>query len=373
MKIALITCHFPPDSIGGGQVQSLRLCTLLSGSHEVTVYTRDYTGRRPHEERIGRLTYRRRRISRLPLVRSFLDLAAGLRFIRATRKEFDLFLSFHAQLAALMVVLGQRLFGVVGAVSPRGAEDFDFRRGKRSFQKFLYSNAGGILLQSETIRGMFLKQVSRVFPPEEAASIKNRTHIFPNIIERSARGRARAASGPLRVIYVGRLIDYKGVDVLLRAVRLTGTGVQLAIVGDGPDRPRLEALARGLPVTFSGEVGYLEVSRLISAADLFVLPSLTEHLPNAVLEALEAGLPVIATRVGAIPEIIREGRNGFLVDPGSAEQIAARLRECVEHPEKMKRMSVGALESIQPYLPESLLPKLEHELRTVVESHAHNT
>jgi glycosyltransferase involved in cell wall biosynthesis len=123
---------------------------------------------------------------------------------------------------------------------------------------------------------------------------------------------------------LGRLsADKGGQDDLLRAVAslVTAPGdVHLLVIGDGPLRAELERLSADLSiaphVTFAGQRTGPEVGRLLGAMDMFVLPSLREAFPVALLEAMAAGLPVVATRVGGIPEVVDDEVNGLLVSPG---------------------------------------------------------
>jgi glycosyltransferase involved in cell wall biosynthesis len=113
-------------------------------------------------------------------------------------------------------------------------------------------------------------------------------------------------------------------------------------VGDGPERETLEALARErglLPegVRFLGERS--DVAELLAQADLLVLTSDDEGLPNAVLEGMAAGLPVIATPAGDTPELVQDGRTGWLVPFGDAAALAARMAEASGSPEV--RASLG--------------------------------
>jgi L-malate glycosyltransferase len=145
------------------------------------------------------------------------------------------------------------------------------------------------------------------------------------------RFRPRALVPPLRrVITVANLRPEKAHDVLIDAAsRVVGCfpDARFEFVGAGPEEARLSDTVRrrGLSdiVTFSGRAD--DVAARLESADIFALPSRTEAFPNALLEAMAAGLPVIATGVGGIPEIVDEGRTGFLVAPGDAHALADRL------------------------------------------------
>jgi glycosyltransferase involved in cell wall biosynthesis len=133
-----------------------------------------------------------------------------------------------------------------------------------------------------------------------------------------------------QIICVARLAAVKGLDLLLQAlpaVRAAVGPVALTVLGEGPERPRLEAMATRLGL--SGVVrlpGSVEdVAQSLATADLFVLPSRREAMPLALLEAMAAALPVVATRVGAIPEVLSDGVNGLLVEPEDPADLATAI------------------------------------------------
>jgi len=146
-------------------------------------------------------------------------------------------------------------------------------------------------------------------------------------------GTGSSGGGPLRIAWAGRMAPDKGVDDLLDATAdlvTRGRDIRLELVGDGAARPALEARAAGLGldgrVRWHGYVGdrdaYLDTLR---AADVFVLPSHAEGIPKVVVEAMAAGLPVVATNVGAVEALLDHGRRGRLVPPRSPAGLSAAL------------------------------------------------
>jgi glycosyltransferase involved in cell wall biosynthesis len=122
-------------------------------------------------------------------------------------------------------------------------------------------------------------------------------------------------------IYVGRLVDWKAVDIAIDAVQRLD-GARLTIVGDGPDRERLENLAgKGGKVTFRGFLNHDELMLLYEDVSAQLLPSLREAGGNVCLEGLAASVPVIATNWGGASDIIRNGVDGFLVEPISRDHL----------------------------------------------------
>lgn len=131
-------------------------------------------------------------------------------------------------------------------------------------------------------------------------------------------------------LFVGRLSDEKGLDVLLRADRSQTLPLPVTIVGDGPLRDRVvEACARkGSLLRYVGRQSSAEVIEWMKRASVLLLPSTCyEGFPVAVVEALSVGLPVIASRHGGLPEIVEEGKCGYLHEPGDAEALVAAMQK----------------------------------------------
>lgn len=130
--------------------------------------------------------------------------------------------------------------------------------------------------------------------------------------------------------WVGRMTDVKDTDAVLeivRAARDRGLEAVLVMVGDGPDRVRLEQLAHDIGIARSTFfVGYQpEVAGYYRLFDAFLLPSVNEGTPVSAIEALASGTPVVATRVGGVPDVVRDGEDGFLFEPGDTDGAAERL------------------------------------------------
>jgi len=146
----------------------------------------------------------------------------------------------------------------------------------------------------------------------------------------------------------GRLVPQKGFDILLHSYRRSGlTGLDLLIAGDGPDRQRLEKLVIDLnlveKVHLLGRMDHKALAELHAGAEFFVLPSIAdEGLPLACVEALAAGLPVIATRSGGVEELVEDGIHGLLVDKRDEKGLSEALRRLSSDPELRTRMSINA-------------------------------
>jgi glycosyltransferase involved in cell wall biosynthesis len=166
-------------------------------------------------------------------------------------------------------------------------------------------------------------------------------------VHRPARPRAPRAPGRLRVGFVGTLVWHKGVHVLLEAVtKLPRDHVEVKVFGNldvFPEYSRsLRALAMDQPVTFRGSFAPERVPEVYAEIDVLVVPSLwLENSPLVIHEAFMAGLPVVGSRIGGIPEFVAHEVSGLLVDPGSSDALARALQRLVDEPELLPRLAAG--------------------------------
>jgi len=128
---------------------------------------------------------------------------------------------------------------------------------------------------------------------------------------------------------------------------------QVLLVGDGPKRPSLEREAErtgvGDRLHFLGFLAHEWVPAVLAHADLLVLPSLYEELGTVLLEAMQAGLPVVASKTGGIPEVIEDGVNGLLVPPGEPEALARAIDRLLADRDLARRLSEGAQQRAKDY------------------------
>ncbi|RBO53186.1 colanic acid biosynthesis glycosyltransferase WcaL [Rhodovulum sp. BSW8] len=165
------------------------------------------------------------------------------------------------------------------------------------------------------------------------------------------------ATGPVparELLFVGRLAAVKGVPLLLEAMarlRAEHPGARLTLIGDGPERARIEAeaarLGLGDRVVFAGYRSQDEVAGALARSDLFVLPSFAEGVPVVLMEAMAAGLPVIATRIAGIPELVEDGVSGRVVDPGSAAALTAAIGAVLADPGGAARMGAAGRDRVR--------------------------
>ena len=166
--------------------------------------------------------------------------------------------------------------------------------------------------------------------------------------------RVAAGQGPFRVLFVGRLVERKGVTHLIDAVRQL-SNAQLTIIGDGPERAALEAQAAplGNRVVFRGRVSATDLRAAYAATHAFVLPSTldargdTEGLGVVLLEAMSFGVPVVASDIGGITDIVENERTGLLVPPSDAAQLARALKRLADEAGLAERLGSAGRERVR--------------------------
>jgi glycosyltransferase involved in cell wall biosynthesis len=173
-------------------------------------------------------------------------------------------------------------------------------------------------------------------------------------------------SARIKIVTVGRLVPWKQVDQLINAIAACDEA-GLVIVGDGPDRQRLEQLVRGRNLSdrvyFAGSRKQEETMSLMAACDFFVLNSTYEGLPHVVLEAMNAGLPVVATAVGGTPEVVKDGENGMLIPAHANGLLAQTLARLASSPAERERLALGAKQTAQRFLRSVMIDETEAVLR----------
>jgi glycosyltransferase involved in cell wall biosynthesis len=235
------------------------------------------------------------------------------------------------------------------------------------FERFQASRYGPKVEALRRMQASYASRASRVIVPstfvrwyvEGWGVSTDRVRVIENAVSDPTAGlgadratvRAELGIGPDQrvILAVARLTQWKGIDTVIRALRtlnLTeGNRNRLVVVGEGPDRARLEALAAELPigvVRFIGEQPRREVGRWMLASDLLALCSGYEGLSHVLLEAMAAGLPVLASDVGGNRALVKDGENGLLVPYGDVSAMAATLQRLLDDAELRTRLGATA-------------------------------
>lgn len=192
--------------------------------------------------------------------------------------------------------------------------------------------------------------------PREAAKVVN---IYNGVSFPPQAAPARPLKPPFRLLALGRMIAKKGFPVLLESCRLlsdAGLEFGLTLAGDGPERAMLQRLIKqyGLEsrVYLAGYVPHREVPRLFEQADLLIMPSLIapsgdrDGIPNVVLEAMLHEVPVVASAVSGLPEVIKPGETGWLAAPGDSPGLAQAVLEALGDPAEARRRGLAGRELV---------------------------
>jgi glycosyltransferase involved in cell wall biosynthesis len=227
----------------------------------------------------------------------------------------------------------------------------------------------------------FMRRCQHIIIPSESMrerlvaeyGLKNRFTVIPTGIDleayRTANGekirKRRRWQKDFVMISVGRLALEKNWPVLLHATALVLKDYpkfRLVLIGDGADKESLEDLAKELGikrrVTFTGKIPFAEIPSYIKAADLFGFASITETQGLVTLEAMAAGLPVVAVDASGTRDILKHRQQGYLVE-NDPEALAAGIKKLIENPDRMKRFSEAAYKKAEKFSIEKLTNKLE--------------
>ena len=356
MKVVVVSGIWPPD-VGGPASHAPALADALRESgHEVEVVTTAAA------EPAAR-TYRVRWVSRARRA-PFRHVAVVREVWRAARGADRVYATTMVRRAALGASLARRPL-VVKLVA-----DEAFERERRSgrfagtLEEFQVLGGGLRVRALRATRTAALRRARRVvvpsvylrdiaigwgLSPERVTMIPNPAPALPPL---PSRDEARTALGVrgFAIGTAGRLTAQKALGDALAAVERVG-GVELLVLGDGPERASLERQVASLGlsdrVRLLGAGSRDDVIRLFRAADVALLTSAWENLPHTLLEALAVGTPVIATAVGGIPEVVRDGENGLLVSPGDVEAIASAIERVARDDELRRTLAANAGASVE--------------------------
>ncbi len=336
MKICRIA-HALPPVLGGLEQHAAELSVRQAqGGHQVhLVFARGETpvARNVFGHRVNLPVSRPSEKSTLRQLRFILRALALVRRLVVTRK-IDL-IDVHGDFVeAFFVGLVGRWTGTPTVLTVQAG--LNERAAARVASALAFSVVGHFVAVSEAIRRQLLERgvdagrISVITNAVDVARFSKPATTLPH----AQAGLMEEFRGRKIILFAGRLHQLKGVEVLLRAVPLVTEKLKDAVFvigGDGPEAGRLKKLAADLPnVRFTGLLESSVVSALMSRATLFVYPSVPqarqdEGTPRAILEAMAAGLPVVATRSGGIAELVEENRGGKLVTPWDAEELAKAL------------------------------------------------
>ena len=357
MRILLVNSEYPPIGGGAGNASANLAHCLAQMGHPVTVLTSRWADL-PHREQDGSLT-----VIRIPALRRRQDrsgaleqllfiLSASFSSLKLVRElKPDATLAFFGMPSGAVAFLLKITTGLPYIVSLRGGDvpgfrPYDFGTYHKligPFLRIIWQHAFAIVANSNGLRDLALKFDARFEIP-----------IIPNGVNLDlyvAGDRNQAAP---HLFSAGRIVHQKGLDLALRAlVGLKDLDWEWRIAGDGPQLEFLKRLAQELGIAerirFLGWQSREQLIQQYQSANLFLFPSRHEGMPNAVLEAMASGLPVIASRIAGSEELVMDGETGLLFPSESVDSLRAALKQLLTDASLRQRMGVASRRRVEEY------------------------
>ncbi len=361
MRIVILASRFPPKRLAGTEIATCNLAEhLAKRGHEVHVVTSLDEGL--PEESFEKGFY----VHRLPRIEICLAGASVFcaEIVRTIQKINPDIIHVQGLGIAVPALISKRLLKIPYAVWGQGSDVYLPNQFVKLTSKVVIKNADSVIALTENMREELLKICDR------------RISVVPNGINiekfKSPTG-IRKKENEKTIIFVGRLHPVKGVKYLIEAmatVHKKMPNIRLVIVGDGIERLKLGELTKKLDlndsVKFVGQVPQERVFENMNQADIFVLPSLSEGFPVVLLEAMATGLPIIATNVRGIPDIVENGVNGYLVNIKNPSEIADRIIMLIQDNIMRKEISVNNRVKAELFAWDKVAKMIEEEYQLAV-------
>ena len=351
---------------------------LARMGHEVVILDRKYSKDDPAVEQvegveIARLNVMQIRSGKAPgFIRFILaELSAILfalavsRYLRKNSSNIDVIHLHLTSIGLIVSILNRRLRGKMLYTCHLGHWELVteslriFERIHLLLDPYLMRRVKRVIALNESAKSSFIS-IAKV-KAESIAVVPNGvdTDFFHPNIETAEAVKRYGLEGKSRVLFVGRLAKIKGVEHLLRAAEIVINefgyrDTSFVLVGPATFVATEEPISMEEVLSFlrqhqlekhvilTGSLPLEEVRALYAACDIFVLPSLAEGDPLVTLEAMASGKPIIGTKVGGIPNQIRDGWNGFLIEPGEEQQLVERIVYLLDNPEERERMALNS-------------------------------
>lgn len=350
MRILILNSEYPPIGGGAGNASAHIAGQFGKMGHSVTVVTSRFGGL-PHKEQSGGVTIyripgvRRRQDRSNPLEQILFVLSASLWSLRRIpRFRPDATLAFFGVPSGAVAWLIKKLYKVPYIISLRGGDVPGFRpydfgiyhRLIAPFLRLIWKDASGIVANSKGLR-----HLAHAFDP------RFEIPIVPNGIDLDVyRSASRDWSFP-HLLSAGRIVHQKGLDLAMRALaELKDLPWEWQIAGDGPQLESLQDIAKELGIEdrvhFLGWQSREELLDCYRQANVFIIPSRHEGMPNALLEAMGSGLPVVASRIAGNEELVVDGETGYLVCSEDVEALRKALQKLLGTPALCEQMGAAS-------------------------------
>jgi glycosyltransferase involved in cell wall biosynthesis len=355
MRILVINSEYPPIGGGAGNASGNISRGLVSLGHEVNVLTAHYKDLPSLEIHEGVTVHRifalRRRPDRSGALEQLVFIvSASIKSLKLIRQyHADVTLAFFGMPSGAVAWLLKVIYKIPYVISLRGGDvpgfrPYDFKTFHKligPFLRVIWHKASAVIANSKGLRDLALAFDSRIEIP-----------IIPNGVDGTHYTADERSWSPPQLLSAGRIVYQKGLDLGLRALaQLKDLDWRWRIAGDGPQMDTLKALAQELAiserVTFPGWRSREELVKDFHQANLFLFPSRHEGMPNAVLEAMASGLPVVATKIAGSEELVVNGESGLLVNPEDVDSLRDDLRRLIVDEAMRRQMGQASRQRVE--------------------------
>lgn len=359
MRILILNSEYPPIGGGAGNANANIARHLTRMGYEIVVVTSRF-GRLPHLEQGDKLTVyripslRKKQDRSGPLEQMIFIFSASLWTLRLVAQRDALrrippfkpnaTLAFFGIPSGAVAWLLKKVFGIPYIISLRGGDVPGFRpydfgmyhKLTAPFLRIIWKNAFAIVANSNG-----LHDLAKAFDP------RFEIPIIPNGVELHEYNTEVRDWSPPRLLSVGRIVHQKGLDLAMRALAgLKDLEWEWNIVGDGPQMDALQSLAKALGiddrVSFLGWQSRENLIKRYKQSNLLLFPSRDEGMPNAVLEAMASGLPVIASRIAGNEELVVDGETGILFPSEDRDSLHDALHKLIADSSLRQKMGIAS-------------------------------
>jgi glycosyltransferase involved in cell wall biosynthesis len=350
MKVLFINSEYPPVGAGAGNASANLARHMVKMGHEIVVVTTAFAGLTTDDTTDGVRIIRgpavRKRIDRSTAFEQVIFIAGAAYRCLTLLRQFrpDVVLAFFGLPSGAVAWMLKDTFGIPYVVSLRGGDVPGFR----PYDFWLYHRIAVPLLR------LIWREASAVVA--NSSGLRRLARAFDSTIDIAVVANGVDADGfspqarqwsPSRILSVGRIVHQKGLDIALAALgALKDMEWEWRLAGDGPQLPALTQAVQERElqnrVRFLGWLDVEALRREYASANLFLFPSRHEGMPNAVLEAMASGLPVVATRIAGNEELVAEGETGLLVPDENVDALRGALRALLADSERRERMGDAA-------------------------------